>query len=173
MSIFNKIGSSADTTGPACQLYWQSSIQTHTALSVVHRHRTVTIRNLHKRQLRLHSSYAYNIVQRAITVLCAVADTYILKHNTVTVLLKVCRTVQNTGPTQEITFSWMSVSSSSIVVLRSRPYWKAQVTWNDVLHALTEHWMHAPTRSRHREHSNAQRLDYTHTDHKLTGLPAM
>jgi len=78
----------------------------------------------------------------------------------------------NNDENSKSTFNWTSTPSSSNVVLRWRPYWKAHVTWNDVLHALTEHWIHAPTRSRHREHSSAHRLAYIH-QRATTGLSGL
>jgi len=61
-------------------------------------------------------------------------------------------------PTLTLSFTPSSAFSSSIMALISRPCLKAQVTWYAVLQVFTEHWMHAPTLSRHRTQISAQRL---------------
>lgn len=51
-----------------------------------------------------------------------------------------------------------SAKSSVRIVFISRLFWKAQLTWNAVLQAFTEHWMQAPHRSLHRQQIRDQRL---------------
>ena len=61
-------------------------------------------------------------------------------------------------PPPPFTFSWTSSLWLSRIVIMSRPPLKAHVTWNAVLHVFTQHWMHAPVRSRHSAHTSSQRL---------------
>ena len=60
----------------------------------------------------------------------------------------------------KLTFSLTSsvfLSSTSTVFISSLSV-IAQVTWNAVLQALTEHWIQAPLRSLHEQHINAHLL---------------